>query len=254
MQTLLIETDSRGVRTITLNRPQVHNAFNAEVVQELHQAFRQADEDAAVRAVVLRGAGKNFSAGADVDWMRHQAEGGEEINRRGARAMADMFVAIDRCSKPVLGVIQGAALGGGTGLTCAVDIAVGGPKAVFGFTEVRLGIIPAVISPYAIRRLGYSRAKVHFLLGDRIEAQEAHRIGLLHFLAEDLEKTTEHLLEQLLQGSPSAQRRVKSLTRYSYQMHDPTEFTVQQITAARAHPDGKEGMRAFLEKRSPNWQ
>lgn len=253
MRTLLIETDGRGVATVALNRPEVHNAFNLAVVEELHQAFLNLDQDRSVRVVVLRGQGKSFSAGADVEWMRGQALAGEEENRRGARQMADMFATIDRCSKPVVGLIHGAALGGGTGLTCAVDIAIAGPKALFGFTEVRLGIVPAVISPYAIRRLGYSRAKVHFLLGDRIAAPQAYQIGLVHYFSDDPEATLQEVLEHLLAGSPAAQARIKPLARTSYELEDPTDFTVEQITAARAHPDGREGLTAFLEKRTPNW-
>ena len=253
MQNIHLEIDARGVATLTLQRPEVHNAFNAQVVEELHQAFRDLESHPKVRVVVLRGQGKSFSAGADVEWMRGQAVAGEEENRRGARHMADMFQAIDNCPRPVVALIQGAALGGGTGLTCAVDIAIAGPRAFFGFTEVRLGIVPAVISPYAIRRLGYSRARVHFLLGDRIDAQTAYRIGLIHYLSEDPEAQLEEILGHLLAGSPSAQARIKPLARTSYELTDPTDFTVEQITAARAHPDGREGLSAFLEKRPPQW-
>lgn len=254
MQTLQIQIDSRGVASLTLNRPEVHNAFNQQVVEELHRAFNEIGKDPQVRVVVLRGQGKSFSAGADVEWMRHQAVAGEDENRKGARQMAEMFLAIDNCPKPVVAVIHGAALGGGTGLTCAVDIAIAGPKALFGFTEVRLGIVPAVISPYAIRRLGYSKARVHFLLGDRISAQDAYRLGLVHYLSEDPEAQLEEILAHLLAGSPAAQARIKPLARTSYNLADPTDFTIDQITAARAHPDGKEGLTAFLEKRPPQWQ
>ncbi|MBT9582753.1 enoyl-CoA hydratase/isomerase family protein [bacterium] len=253
MQNILIDIDARGVATLTLNRPEVHNAFNLQVVEELHQVFTGLGQNAQVKVVVLRGQGKSFSAGADVEWMRGQAVAGEAENRQGARQMADMFLAVDNCRCPVVALIQGAALGGGTGLTCAVDIAIAGPKAFFGFTEVRLGIVPAVISPYAIRRLGYSRAKVHFLLGDRIDAATAYRIGLIHYLSDDPEAQLEEVLGHLLAGSPSAQTRIKPLVRNSYELADPTDFTVEQITAARAHPDGREGLSAFLEKRPPQW-
>ncbi len=251
MQTIQSSCDERGVATVLINRPDVHNAFNLQVVEELHQTFRDLPDR--VRAVVLRGQGKSFSAGADVEWMRGQAVASAEENRRGARQMAEMFQAIDHCRCPVVAVIQGAALGGGTGLTCAVDIAIAGPKALFGFTEVRLGIVPAVISPYAIRRLGYSKAKLHFLLGDRINAENAYRLGLIHYLSEDPEAQLQEVLEHLLAGSPAAQARTKKLARTSYELEDPTDFTIEQITAARAHPDGREGLSAFLEKRSPNW-
>lgn len=251
MQTIKFSCDERGVATVLIDRPEVHNAFNLEVVQQLDRTFRELPDQ--VRVVVLRGQGKNFSAGADVEWMRGQAVAGEEENRRGARQMAEMFQAIDNCRCPVVALIQGAALGGGTGLTCAVDIAIAGPKALFGFTEVRLGIVPAVISPYAVRRLGYSKAKLHFLLGDRINAEDAYRLGLVHYLSEDPEAKLQEVLEHLLAGSPAAQARTKRLARTSYELEDPTDFTIEQITAARAHPDGREGLSAFLEKRTPNW-
>lgn len=252
MATIEFSSDERGVATVLINRPEVHNAFNLQVVQELHQVFRDLPDR--VRVVVLRGQGKSFSAGADVEWMRGQAVASEQENRLGARQMAEMFQAIDNCRCPVVAVIQGAALGGGTGLTCAVDIAIAGPKALFGFTEVRLGIVPAVISPYAIRRLGYSRAKLHFLLGDRINAENAYRLGLVHYLSQEPEVQLQEVLEHLLAGSPAAQARTKKLARTSYELEDPTDFTIEQITAARAHPDGREGLSAFLEKRTPIWQ
>lgn len=252
-QTIRRATDTNGVVTLTLSRPEVHNAFNLEVIRELTQAFAQVEGSSTVRVVVLRGEGKSFSAGADLEWMRGQANASLEENRRGAEEMARLFRAIDECKVPVLAAIQGAALGGGTGLTCAVDIAVAGPRALFGFTEVRLGIVPAVISPYAIRRLGYSRARVHFLLGDRIDAQEAYRIGLVHYLEEDIEARIGQLIEHLLAGSPAAQQRIKPLARAVYDSSEPTDFTVEQITQARAHPEGRDGLAAFLEKRPPLW-
>ena len=252
-ETIELKLDDRGVAYLTLNRPQVHNAFNLQVIRELDAAFRQLDGDARVRAVVLQGQGKSFSAGADLEWMQQQAHAAESENRAGAQEMAAMFQAIYRCHHPVLATIHGAALGGGTGLTCAVDIAVAGPKALFGFTEVRLGILPAVISPYAIRRLGYSQAKAYFLLGSRINAEEAYRLGLVHFLAEDPFARTEELLTELLAGSPAAQGRIKELARTVHQSDDPTEYTVEQITKMRAHPQAREGFAAFLEKRQPQW-
>lgn len=252
-ETIELHIDPRGVAYLTLNRPQVHNAFNIQVIRELDRAFRELDGNPKVRAVVLRGHGKSFSAGADLEWMQQQAHAAEADNRAGAQEMARMFQAIYHCHHPVLATVHGAALGGGTGLTCAVDIAVAGPRALFGFTEVRLGILPAVISPYAIRRLGYSQAKAYFLLGSRIGAEEAYRLGLVHFLAEDPFARTEKLLEDLLAGSPAAQGRIKELARTVHASEDPTDYTVEQITNMRAHPQAREGFAAFLEKRTPNW-
>ena len=251
MSTLTITQDSRGVVVVELNRPERHNAFNVEVIHELDRAFRHPPEGG--RVMVLRGAGKSFSAGADVEWMQAQALASEADNQSGARTMAAMFDAIDRCPLPTVALVHGAALGGGTGLTCAVDIALAGPKALFGFTEVRLGIVPAVISPYALRRLGHSQARAWFLLGSRIDAAEALRIGLVHFLDEDPEARLEKLLTELLAGSPAAQRRIKPLVRTVLDAEDATEFTVEQIAAARAHAEGREGLTAFLEKRPAAW-
>lgn len=254
METIQLETDSRGVAYVTLNRPEVHNAFNLQVIRELDRTFRELDDDHDVRAVVLRGAGKSFSAGADLEWMKQQSLATEDENREGAREMARMFGALYQCHQPVIACVHGAALGGGTGLTCAVDIAVAGPRALFGFTEVRLGILPAVISPYAIRRLGYSQAKAFFLLGSRFGADEAYRIGLVHFIADDPAARVEELVAELLLGSPSAQGRIKALARHVRVSEDPTDFTIEQITAARSHPEAREGFEAFLEKRKPAWQ
>jgi len=253
LQSIRFDLDSRGIATVTLNRPEVHNAFNLTVVRELQQAFDAIHENPKTRVAVLRGAGKSFSAGGESEWMREQALADMEKNREGAREMAHLFRSIDECRVPVIGAIHGAALGGGTRLPCAVDIAVATPTAFFGFTEVRLGIVPAVISPYAIRRLGYSQAKQHFLLGGRIQALEAHRIGLIHYLAEDLQAKVDELVEQLLAGSPAAQSRIKPLARTVYDSSDAVDFTIEQITQARAHREGQDGLSAFLEKRPPLW-
>lgn len=253
MENILLAVDDRGVATLTLNRPEVHNAFNIEVIRQLAAAFKELEGRSEVRVVVLRGAGKSFSAGADLEWMQSQALATPEENRAGALEMAGLFQAIDEARMPVVAVVQGAALGGGTGLTCAVDIAIAGPKAFFGFTEVRLGIVPAVISPYAIRRLGYSQARAQFLLGGRISAAEAFRIGLVHYLSEDPELQLSEVVDQLLAGSPAAQARIKPLARAVYDAADARDFTVEQIAQARAHPEGVEGLSAFLEKRKPSW-
>jgi methylglutaconyl-CoA hydratase len=254
MNNILRQADPRGVVTLTLNRPEVHNAFNLEVIRELQAFFRDLDADPTARVVVLRGEGKSFSAGADLDWMKAQSEASPAENRAGAVEMAAMFAAIDNCRHPVVAVIQGAALGGGTGLTCAADIAIAAPNAMFGFTEVRLGIVPAVISPYAIRRLGFSQARAQFLLGGRISAEEALRMGLVHYLAEDPEAKLEDVLQQLLFGSPAAQGRIKALVRHVYDSADPTDYTVDTIAEVRAHPEAREGFQAFFEKRKPSWQ
>jgi methylglutaconyl-CoA hydratase len=196
METLTSYVDSFGVARVTLQRPEVHNAFNLTVIAELTQIFQELGVSPYVRAIVLAGAGKSFSAGADADWMRSQGQATPEENRRTARLMLGMYEAIEHCPKPTIGRIQGAALGGGAGLACAVDIAVAGPRALFGFTEVRLGILPAVIAPYALRRLGVSQARARFLTGSRFGAEEALRIGMVHYLGEDLDAQIDHLTHE----------------------------------------------------------
>ena len=178
-ETLEIEMDG-AVRHVRLNRPEVRNAFNGVVVDELTKAFAEASADDATRVVVLSGNGKSFSAGADLAWMKEQAGLPHAENAAGAEHMARMFLAIARCKKPVVGRIHGHALGGGSGLTAAVDIAVCTEECLFGLTEVKLGIVPAVISPFVLQKIGAGRARTLFLTGERFDGREAQRIGLVH--------------------------------------------------------------------------
>jgi methylglutaconyl-CoA hydratase len=253
--TLKFEVDSRGVARVTLNRPQVHNAFNEQLIDELHRVFLGIHSDPTVRVVVLAGEGKNFSAGADIDWMHRQAQATYEDNLASARQMAAMFQMIDRCNKPTVAAIQGAALGGGSGLAAVVDIVIAQTSAKFGFTEVKLGILPAVISPFVMRKIGYSQARARFLTGARFGAQEAFQIGLAHYVVDDLVAQLELVLGELLSAAPQAQQRCKRLIDAIYPIHpfDVTELTTQNIAQARASDEGREGLGAFLEKRSPNW-
>lgn len=246
---------NRGVGRILLNRPERHNAFNQEVLQELQAAFQRLAADAGARVVLLEGAGPSFSAGADLEWMRAMGQATLDENRASAREMAGLFETIDQCPKPVVAKVHGAALGGGCGLVCAVDIAVAGPKAVFGFTEIRVGILPAVISPFAIRRLGESQARARFLTGSRFDAREAFRIGMVHALADDLDAEVDRTLDALLQGAPLAQAQCKELVRAVTALPRTAQldYTVEQATASRAAAEGREGMTAFLEKRKPAW-
>jgi methylglutaconyl-CoA hydratase len=255
METLTSFVDSAGVARVTLQRPEVHNAFNLKVIEEVTKIFQELGESPYVRMIVLAGSGKSFSAGADAEWMKAQGLASPEENRATARLMLTMFETIERCPKPVIGRIHGAALGGGVGLVCAVDIAVAGPNAVFGFTEVRLGILPAVISPYAIRRIGESQARARFLTGSRFRAEEALRIGMVHYLAEDLDAQIDHICSELTQAAPDAVSATKQLVREVTAL-DPAlvgEHTVETTSRARASQEGREGMAAFLEKRVPSW-
>ncbi len=246
-----------GVLEIRMNRPERHNAFNATLIEELHRAFRSADEDAACRVVLLTGAGRSFSAGADIDWMREQGTLSEEENRASAREMAAMFESIRGCRRPVIAKIQGAALGGGTGLCAAVDIALAGERAKFGFTEVRLGILPAVISPYALEKLGPGAARALFLLGSRIDAKEAERLGLVHRACPDdaLDQEVESTLDEILRGAPGALEAAKRLvlTLSPVRSADWIEHCAGEIARLRGLPEAQEGLSAFLEKRSPSW-
>lgn len=245
----------RGVGRILLNRPERHNAFNEEVLDELLGAFDRLAKDPAARVVLLEGAGPSFSAGADLEWMRAMGEATTDENRASARRMAGLFETIDRCPKPVVAKVHGAALGGGCGLVCAVDIAVAGPKAVFGFTEIRVGILPAVISPFAIRRLGESQARARFLTGSRFGAEEAFRIGMVHALADDLDAEVDRTVQALLQGAPRAQAGCKELVRHvaALPREAQLDYTIEQATASRAADEGREGMSAFLDKRKAAW-
>lgn len=254
MQTLT-ETREGAVATVRLNRPEVHNAFNEVSISELDQTFRRLDADSEVRVVVLAGRGKSFCAGADIDWMKGQAETTDEQNRASANRMATLFETIDCCSKPVIARIHGAALGGGSGLVCAVDIALAGPKALFGFTEVRLGIIPAVISPFVVRRLGFAAARARFLTGSRFGPEEALRIGLVHVVAEDLDAEVERNVQALLRGAAGAHAATKALIRTIWDTphNEQKALTVEATSRARASEEGRAGLGAFLRKERPPW-
>jgi methylglutaconyl-CoA hydratase len=242
-----------AVARVTLARPEVRNAFNAEMIGELRDAFTALSADPQVRVVVLAGEGKTFSGGADVNWMRAALELGYEANVADAEAMSDMFRAIDRCSKPVIGRIHGAALGGGTGLTAACDIAIAADDTTFGFTEVKLGIIPAVISPFVLAKIGQSHARALFLTGERFSAKHALAIGLVHQVVDedDLDKTIERLARELLSAGPTAAAAAKTLiARVSAATYDETRnITATMIAKQRTSDEGQEGLRAFLERR-----
>ncbi|MGD0050500.1 MAG: enoyl-CoA hydratase-related protein [Vulcanimicrobiaceae bacterium] len=246
-------TQEGDVAHVTLARPEVRNAFNAEMIRELRDAFTALSSDAQVRVVVLAGEGKTFSGGADVNWMRAALELGYEANVADAEAMSDMFRAIDRCSKPVIGRVHGAALGGGTGLTAACDIAIAADDTTFGFTEVKLGIIPAVISPFVLAKIGQSHARALFLTGERFSAKHALAIGLVHQVVDedDLDTTIAKLARELLSAGPTAVAAAKTLiARVSAATYDETRsITATMIAKQRTSEEGQEGLRAFLERR-----
>jgi methylglutaconyl-CoA hydratase len=243
---LRIEREGPLLR-VTLARPDRRNAFDAALIRELTEAFADVGD---VRAVLLAGDGKSFSAGADVDWQRSAIELSYEENVEDALRLYRMLEAIDSCQAPVVGRIQGYALGGGSGLVCCTDIAVAAPDAVFGFSEVKLGIIPAVISPFVLPRIGTAAARRFFLTGERFDAETALRIGLVHEVAEDLDPAIDRVVGELLGAGPEATRAAKRLIR----QRPGGEEAARLAAELRTSPEGQEGLRAFLDKRRASWR
>jgi methylglutaconyl-CoA hydratase len=241
-----VERDGPVLR-VTLARPERRNAFDAELIAELAEAFVDVGR---ARAVVLAGEGKSFSAGADVDWMRASADLSYDENVADANALRHMLEAIDGCPAPVVARVQGHALGGGCGLVACADIAVAAPDAVFAFSEVKLGIIPAVISPFALAKIGPSAARRYFLTGERFDAESALRIGLVHEVAPELDAAVERIAGELLSAGPKAARWAKRLV----QERPGGPETARWIAERRTSEEGQEGLRAFLDKRPPAWR
>ena len=246
-----------AVEYLSINRPDVRNAFNDEVISELTTWARTAADDKALRVVVLRGEGKVFSAGADANWMAKMIGYSHEENVRDATRMAEMFLALDTLPAAVVGRIHGAALGGGAGLTAICDIAVAEDQAVFGFTETKLGILPAVISPYVLPKIGPSAARELFLTGMRFSASRAKEIGLVHAIAPmtGLDHAVQAYVSELLSASPAGVAASKALIPkvWGRSPADAAAFTSNAIAAQRVSPEGQEGLRAFLEKRKPSF-
>jgi methylglutaconyl-CoA hydratase len=245
MGALKIERDDDLLR-VTLARPETRNAFDAQLIAELAEAFVDVGK---ARAVLLSGEGPSFCAGADVDWMRASIALDYDSNVADANALRGMLEAIDRCPAPVVVRVQGHALGGGAGLVACADIAVADSQAVFAFSEVKLGIIPAVISPFALAKIGQSWARRYFVTGERFDAATAQRIGLVHDVATDLDAAVERVLAELRSAGPRAARHAKRLV---LDAPDGPE-TARLIAERRTSEEGQEGLCAFLERRSPNW-
>jgi methylglutaconyl-CoA hydratase len=245
MAALRVEHAGDVVR-VTMARPERRNAFDAELIQELTGAFSEVGD---ARAVVLAGEGESFSAGADVDWMRSSIELSYEENVADARRLRKMLETIDSCPAPVVARVQGHALGGGCGLVACSDIVVAASDTQFAFSEVKLGIIPSVISPFALGKIGASAARRYFITGERFDAQTALRIGLVHELTADLDGMVERILGELRTAGPEAARHAKQLV-----LERPDSLgTERRIAQRRTSEEGQEGLRAFLEKRAPNW-
>jgi methylglutaconyl-CoA hydratase len=258
-ETLELELERNGrVATIWMNRPEVFNAFNEQLIGDLSAACAELDADASVRVVVLAGRGRHFSAGADLNWMRRASSYGEAENLEDSRRFARMLRALSEMSKPTIARVQGAALGGGTGLAAACDMAVASANAVFSTSEVKFGIIPAVISPYVLRAIGPRQALRYFQTAERISADKALAIGLVNEVTADdaLDAGIAALAEALIAGAPQAQQAAKQLIQaINGRPIDDTvmEETAQRIARQRATDEGKDGIVSFLEKRTPAW-
>lgn len=255
--TLEIELNNQ-VATIWMNRPDLHNAFDETLIAELTAACIALDGDADVRVIVLAGRGKSFSAGADLNWMRRAANNGIDENLNDARALAGMLRTLAEMKKPTIARVQGAALGGGMGLASACDIAVASTKAVFATSEVKFGIIPSAISPYVLRAIGARQATRYFQTAERIAADRAREIGLVHEVTEPeaLDDKVAEIVAALLAGGPNAQAATKDLIRavdHQPVNHTLVEETAHRIAHLRATPEAREGISAFLDKRQPNW-
>jgi methylglutaconyl-CoA hydratase len=246
------------VAQVRLDRPDVRNALDADLIEQLQSTFERLADDPAVRAIVLSGEGKTFCGGADVAMMRESLELTREQNVAGGRALSEMFRAIDRCPKPVIAKIHGAALGGGAGLVAVCDIAIAAADTVFGFTEVKLGIIPAVISPFVLSKIGASHARALFLTGERFDAKRAQAIGLVHevVVADTLDVAIERVVNEVLSAGPSAIAAAKALIARVRETpyNESLELTAEATAAQRVSPEGQEGLRAFLERRPPGWK
>ncbi|HEX8618865.1 MAG TPA: enoyl-CoA hydratase-related protein [Thermoanaerobaculia bacterium] len=254
--TLQVEHED-GVLTVTLHRPDVHNAFNDELIAEAIDVFSNID-DAASRVVVLKGTGKNFCAGADLNWMSRMVAYTREENVRDSSLLAKMFALINECPLPVIGRIQGAAIGGGVGLVSVCDIAIATAGTQFGLSEVKLGILPAVISPYVIGKIGATHARALFLTGERFTAERALRIGLVHRIEEsekELDAAVYEAVTQLKTSGPEAVRECKKLIAHvaSHDLADSIPYTIDAIATRRVSAEGQQGMEAFLKKQLAPW-
>ena len=255
----MLNVDIRNaVARVTLERPEVRNAFDDALIHELKITFEKLNQDTAVRVVVLAGNGTAFCAGADLNWMKRMAGYGYGENLADAQGLATMLATLDRMDKPTIARVHGPAFAGGTGLVAACDIAVGTPEAKFCFSEARLGLSPATISPYVLRAIGERQARRYFLTAEVFGAEEAYRIGMLSLLtpAEKLDATIDELIKHLLAGGPHAHARITDLVRAV--SHRPVDDalsaeTAKRIAEIRVSPEGREGIASFLEKRKAAW-
>lgn len=259
-ETVLLDVDERGVATLTLNRPDVRNAFDNDLTAKITGLLVELQARNDVRVVVLTGAGTSFSSGADINWMRAMADFSEEQNYEDALQLAELMATLNHLTKPTIGRINGHAFGGGVGLVCCCDIAIAASDAMFCLSEVRLGLVPAVISPYVIDAVGPRNARRFFLSAEPMSARKARRVGLVHEVAKTgkLDVAVEDQVAMLLKGGPSALRESKELVHMASGHSFTADLALKKRTAEiiaqmRVSDEGQEGLQAFLQKRSPRW-
>jgi len=254
-ETVTLSADARGIAHVTIARPERKNAFDAALIADLTAIVGQVERS--TRAVVLQSEGDTFCAGADIEWMRGMADYSLDQNIADSKALASMFRAFYELEMPLIARVQGPAIGGGAGLVAVADIAIASTEATFAFTETRLGILPAVVSPYVVRKVGPARATALFVTGSRIEAKRALEIGLVERLAEpsDLDGAVGRVLDAILSGGPKAVNAAKRLVREveGRRIDEVIDLTVRRIADIRVSHEGQEGLRAFLERRDPRW-
>jgi methylglutaconyl-CoA hydratase len=256
-KTLLVTNPQENILRIDLNRPDLHNAFNDELIKELTQLGKKISNQLDIRVIILSGQGRSFCAGADLNWMKKTHSYTIEENFTDSLQLGQLFKVLHELPQAVIGRINGSAIGGGTGLVSICDICVGIERAKFGFSEVNLGIIPAVISPFVVEKIGFQHAREYFITGQRFSALRAQEIGLLNYVVPDektLDKKIQELIQEILTSGPRAVQHSKillnKLLNYPETIH---EYTARTIANLRVSPEGQEGITSFLEKRKPSW-
>jgi len=252
-----LSTDTRGICTLSLNRPKVHNAFDSDLIENLSIQLQFALDDDTIRVIVITGEGTSFSSGADINWMRSMVEFDHQHNSMDAMKLAQLLQKLYTAPKPTIAKVNGSAYGGALGIIACCDIAIAADDAAFAFTEVKLGIIPAVVSPYVVNAIGFRNTRRLFLTAEQFNATQAQQMGLIHKLAAPgtLDEALEHEIQLLLQAGPSAQMECKRLIQKLAGLSDDiAQYTAELIAQIRISQEGQEGLAAFLDKRKPQWR
>ncbi len=251
----IIRERKNDVEWIWLNRPEVHNAFNAQMIEELTNTALELNQDTQLRLVVLAAKGNSFSAGADLNWMKSMKEASFEENLKDSKKLAQMFFVLNSISVPVIGVVQGHSFGGGTGLMSVCDYVITSSEAQFGFTEARLGLIPSVISPFVVAKIGESQARAWFLSGEKFKPEQALLMGLVHEVCSpnEIQIKVEKIISSFLKAGPIAAREAKKLVQLNCPSKKIMDETCERISKLRVSPEGQEGMTSLLEKRKAKW-